>query len=54
MPITAHRFGSIDSISGKETEDDNGQFVSSVCWRRESNMVVAANSTGCIKLLEMV
>ncbi|GFP82540.1 protein spa1-related 2 [Phtheirospermum japonicum] len=54
MPITAHKFGSIDQITGKETEDDNGQFVSSVCWRRKSNMVVAANSTGCIKLLQMV
>ncbi|KAL2544297.1 Protein SPA1-RELATED 2 [Forsythia ovata] len=54
MPITSHKFGSIDPISGKETGDDNGQFVSSVCWRRKSNMVVAANSTGCIKLLEIV
>ncbi|GFP93443.1 protein spa1-related 2 [Phtheirospermum japonicum] len=49
-----HKFGSIDQITGKETEDDNGQFVSSVCWRRKSNMVVAANSTGCIKLFQMV
>ncbi|KAK6116984.1 hypothetical protein DH2020_049228 [Rehmannia glutinosa] len=54
MPITAHKFGSIDPITGKETEEDNGQFVSSVCWRRKSNMVVAANSSGCIKLLQMV
>lgn len=54
MPITSHKFGSIDPISGKETDDDNGQFVSSVCWRGKSNMVVAANSTGCIKVLEMV
>ncbi|KAK1325928.1 hypothetical protein QJS10_CPA01g02191 [Acorus calamus] len=54
MPITSHKFGSIDSISGQETSDDNGQFVSSVCWRGKSNMVVAANSTGTIKLLEMV
>lgn len=54
MPITAHKFGSIDPITGKETEDDNGQFVSSVCWRPKSNMVVAANSSGCIKLLELV
>ncbi|GFP93439.1 protein spa1-related 2 [Phtheirospermum japonicum] len=54
MPITAHKFGSIDQITGKETEDDNGQFVSSVCWRRKSNMVVASNSTGCIKLFQMV
>ncbi|XP_075101339.1 protein SPA1-RELATED 2 [Nicotiana tabacum] len=54
MPITSHKFGSIDPISGKETDDDNGQFVSSVCWRQKSNMVLAANSSGCIKLLEMV
>ncbi|KAL0371891.1 UNVERIFIED_CONTAM: protein SPA1-RELATED 2 [Sesamum calycinum] len=54
LPITAHKFGSIDPITGKETEDDNGQFVSSVCWRQKSNMVVAANSSGCIKLLQMV
>ncbi|KAL8503513.1 hypothetical protein ACS0TY_022304 [Phlomoides rotata] len=54
MPITSHKFGSIDPVSGKETDDDNGQFVSNVCWRPKSNMVVAANSTGCLKLLEMV
>ncbi|KAL3609820.1 hypothetical protein D5086_000840 [Populus alba] len=44
MPITSHKFGSIDPISGKETDCDNGQFVSSVCWRGKSDMVVAANS----------
>ncbi|KNA06691.1 hypothetical protein SOVF_178660 [Spinacia oleracea] len=54
MPITSHKFGSIDPISGKETDDSNGQFVSSVCWKGESNVIVAANSSGCIKVLEMV
>ncbi|EPS73436.1 hypothetical protein M569_01318, partial [Genlisea aurea] len=54
MPITSHKFGSIDPITGKETEDENSQFVSSVCWRRKSSMVVAANSSGCIKLLQLV
>lgn len=54
MPITSKKFGSIDPISGEEIENDNGQFVSSVCWREKSNMVVAANSSGCIKLLQMV
>ncbi|KAI4302914.1 hypothetical protein MLD38_038607 [Melastoma candidum] len=53
MPITSLKFGSIDQISGKETNDDNGQFVSSVCWRRKSDMLIAANSSGCIKVLEM-
>ncbi|KAL8111437.1 protein SPA1-RELATED 2 [Apium graveolens] len=54
MPITSHKFGSIDPISGKETDDDGGHFVSSVCWRKESEMVVAANSSGSIKLLQMI
>lgn len=54
MPITSHKFGSIDPISGKETDDINGQFVSSVCWRQKSDMVVAANSSGCIKVLQIV
>ncbi|KAI3898184.1 hypothetical protein MKW92_016182 [Papaver armeniacum] len=54
MPITSHQFGSIDPISGQESSDDNGQFVSSVCWRRKSNMFMAANSTGTIKVLQMV
>uniref|UniRef100_A0A5B6Z9B8 Uncharacterized protein n=1 Tax=Davidia involucrata TaxID=16924 RepID=A0A5B6Z9B8_DAVIN len=54
MPITSHKFGSVDLISGKETDDGNGQFVSSVCWRQKSDMVVAASSSGCIKVLQMV
>ncbi|GAV63545.1 Pkinase domain-containing protein/WD40 domain-containing protein [Cephalotus follicularis] len=54
MPITSHKFGSIDPISGKYTDDDNGLFVSSVCWRGKSDMVIAANSSGCIKVLQMV
>ncbi|KAM3204553.1 protein SUPPRESSOR OF PHYA 1-like isoform X1 [Capsicum annuum] len=53
MPITSYKFGSVDSSSGNEG-DSNGQFVSSVCWRRKSNMIVASNSTGCIKLLRLV
>ncbi|KAH1251542.1 Protein SPA1-RELATED 2 [Glycine max] len=53
MPVTSHRFGSIDPISGKETDVDNGLFVSSVCWREKSDMVIAANSSGCIKVLQM-
>ncbi|KAJ4831520.1 hypothetical protein Tsubulata_034039 [Turnera subulata] len=54
VPITSHKFGCIDPVSGNEISDDNGQFVSSVCWRRKSNMVVAANSTGNIEALRMV
>ncbi|XP_062232188.1 protein SUPPRESSOR OF PHYA-105 1-like isoform X2 [Phragmites australis] len=54
MPITYHKFGSIDPLTGQVTNEDNQQFVSSVCWRGKSNMVVAANSSGSIKVLELV
>ncbi|VVB06523.1 unnamed protein product [Arabis nemorensis] len=54
MPMTSHKFGSVDPISGNESYDDNGQFVSSVCWRKKSNMLVAASSTGTMKLLKLV
>ncbi|KAM7260845.1 hypothetical protein ACFE04_026320 [Oxalis oulophora] len=46
MPIASQKFGSMDPISGQETGDDTGLFVSSVCWRKKSSMVVAANSSG--------
>ncbi|ESW07213.1 hypothetical protein PHAVU_010G111100 [Phaseolus vulgaris] len=51
VPIATHKFESIDPISG---HPDNGQFVSCVCWRKKSNMLVAANSVGIVKLLQMV
>lgn len=54
MPIASDKFGSVDPGTGREISDENGQFVSSVCWREKSNMVVAANSTGSIKLLQLV
>ncbi|CAB81212.1 COP1 like protein [Arabidopsis thaliana] len=54
MPITSYKFGSIDPISGKEIEEDNNLFVSSVCWRKRSNMVVSASSNGSIKVLQLV
>jgi len=51
VPIATHKFESIDPISG---HPDKEQFVSSVCWRNKSNMLVAANSVGIVKLLQMV
>lgn len=54
MPMLSHKFGCIDSISGQDTGDGNGEFVSSVCWRGKSQLLVAANSMGNIKVLEMV
>ncbi|XP_020227466.1 protein SUPPRESSOR OF PHYA-105 1-like [Cajanus cajan] len=55
VPIATHKFESVDPISADQNSGDNhGQFVSSVCWRNKSNMLVAANSVGIVKLLQMV
>ncbi|XP_026472694.1 E3 ubiquitin-protein ligase COP1-like isoform X1 [Ctenocephalides felis] len=35
-------------------EEEPNEFVSAVCWRQSSNVVVAANSQGIIKILELV
>uniref|UniRef100_A0A2P2MKH1 Protein SPA1-RELATED 3 isoform X2 n=2 Tax=Rhizophora mucronata TaxID=61149 RepID=A0A2P2MKH1_RHIMU len=53
MPALSFKFGNTDPLSGHQT-DDATQFVSSVCWRGQSSTLVAANSTGNIKILEMV
>ncbi|VVB00372.1 unnamed protein product [Arabis nemorensis] len=53
MPVLSYMFKTIDPVSGIEVEDAS-QFISSVCWRGQSSTLVAANSTGNIKILEMV
>ncbi|KAM3320579.1 protein SPA1-RELATED 4 isoform X1 [Capsicum chacoense] len=53
MPALSFKFNCTDPLSGDEV-DDSAQFISSVCWRGQSPTLVAANSMGNIKLLEMV
>ncbi|KAJ6823999.1 putative protein SPA1-RELATED 4 [Iris pallida] len=53
MPVLSYKFGVVDPISGREVED-NTHFISCVRWRGQSPTLLAANSTGNIKLLEMV
>ncbi|KAL0804775.1 hypothetical protein Bca101_097265 [Brassica carinata] len=53
MPVLSYKFKTVDPVSGLEVEDAS-QFISSVCWRGQSSTLVAANSTGNIKILEMV
>ncbi|XP_022936122.1 protein SPA1-RELATED 3-like isoform X3 [Cucurbita moschata] len=52
MPALSYKF-QMDPLSSHEM-DDSAQFISSVCWRGQSSSIVAANSTGHIKILEMV
>lgn len=53
MPALSFKFNNPDPLSGHEM-DESTQFISSVCWRGQSNTLLAANSTGNIKILEMV
>ncbi|CAG8660885.1 953_t:CDS:1, partial [Paraglomus occultum] len=39
---------------GENTNDhDPSLFVSSVCWKKNTNTLLAANSQGTIKVLEL-
>ncbi|KAD6794534.1 hypothetical protein R6Q59_021490 [Mikania micrantha] len=53
MPALSYKFNTTDPFTGNEVEDSE-QFISSVCWRAQSSALVAANSSGNIKVLEMV
>eukprot|EP00698_Gefionella_okellyi_P024230 TRINITY_DN8495_c0_g1_i1.p1 TRINITY_DN8495_c0_g1~~TRINITY_DN8495_c0_g1_i1.p1 ORF type:complete len:597 (+),score=111.73 TRINITY_DN8495_c0_g1_i1:71-1861(+) len=52
-PILWYRFTTPNPLTGEENDDDGSQFVSSVCWRRNSNILLAANSQGTIKVMEL-
>ncbi|KAF9159850.1 coatomer subunit alpha [Actinomortierella ambigua] len=56
-PVVTIKFGNSNPVTGEDvTEDDPSQFVSSVCWKKNSsnNILLAANSSGVIKVLELV
>ena len=53
--ILTYKFDTVRSVLEKEQkEDDSNEFVSAVTWRPGSDVVVAANSQGIIKILELV
>lgn len=52
--LFSFKFDAVRSVLEKERqEDDVNEFVSAVCWRQHSSVVVAANSQGIIKVLEL-
>ncbi|XP_063544198.1 E3 ubiquitin-protein ligase COP1-like [Cydia strobilella] len=62
-PLLAHRFDAVRGFlergtGGERREDEPSEFVSAVCWRRappsERQVLLAANSQGTIKVLELV
>lgn len=54
--LFSYKFDAAKSIleTQDRREEDLNEFVSAVCWRQNSNVVVAANSQGIIKILELV
>lgn len=54
-PFTGYRFSGVNPLTGEETrDDDESQFVSSVCWcPKDPKMLVAANSLGAMKVLAL-
>lgn len=50
-----YKFDGLSSVLEREEKDDDvNEFVSAVCWRQTSNVVIAANSQGTIKILELI
>ncbi|KAK0085322.1 hypothetical protein PV325_005432 [Microctonus aethiopoides] len=54
--LFSYKFDAVRSVLELQDrrEEDPNEFVSAVCWRQMSNVVVAANSQGIIKILELV
>lgn len=46
--------GGAGTITDSDRYTDLNDFVSAVCWRKQCNVVLAANSRGLIKILELV
>lgn len=44
-----HRFGSSDL--GENDDNTGSYFISAVCWKRDSPVLLTANSQGTIKVL---
>lgn len=53
--LFSYKFEAMRGILDQERrEDDPVEFVSAVCWKQNSNVVLAANSQGTINILELV
>lgn len=54
-PLLTYQFDVVKSVLDRDNvEDDSTEFVSTVVWPDNSNIIAAANSQGTIKILELV
>ncbi|XP_030750221.1 E3 ubiquitin-protein ligase COP1-like isoform X1 [Sitophilus oryzae] len=53
--LFSYKFETVEGVLEPERrEDDTNEFVSAVCWKQNSNVILAANSRGIINILELV
>lgn len=52
-PVAVHRFGTLDPLTGEDSDDDTAHFISAVCWKSDALTMLAANSQGTIKVLSL-
>ena len=54
-PLFNYKFEPMRSLldRGERRDEDSNEFVSAVCWRQSCPVIVAANSQGTIKILEL-
>ncbi|KAJ1984977.1 hypothetical protein H4R34_000321 [Dimargaris verticillata] len=55
QPMFSVKFGMVNPTTGEAmAEKDSSLFVSSVCWKKNTNVLMAANSQGTVKVLQLV
>lgn len=56
QPMLSYKFEALHSVlqTDKVLDEERKDFVGAVCWKAGSNVVLAANSQGNVKVLEMV
>ena len=55
-PLFNYKFEPMRSLldrGDRRDNEDSNEFVSAVCWRQQCPVIVAANSQGTIKILEL-
>lgn len=52
-PVISHKFTK-ERTTDVEEPEDTANFVSSVCWKKNSNVLLAANSLGTISIMNLV
>lgn len=53
QPLSSFRFTNYNPRNGEELESESSGFISALCWRPDRNCLVAANSQGIIKVLQL-